>query len=52
MKLRDITLAAEGYLWAHPELFTQAAETIRRYPPLWRLAVREDRQRKAIRKTG
>ena len=46
-----ITAAANEYLQQHPELIEQAAETIRSYPPLRKLAEREakERARKAIK---
>jgi len=41
----DVRIAAEEYLNKHPELFQQAAETIKRSRKLRKLAERETRER-------
>jgi hypothetical protein len=43
---RRVILAAANYLREHPELFEEAAETVRNVPQLRTLAEREERQRR------
>ena len=43
---RIIVAAARDYLRDHPELFDEAAETVRKVPQLRTLAEREERQRR------
>ncbi len=43
---RIILAAANAYLRDHPELFEEAAETVRKVPQLRTLAEREERQRR------
>lgn len=46
---KEITEAANDYLRDHPDLFEQAAETVRKVPQLRTLAEREERRRKGNR---
>jgi hypothetical protein len=50
IKQRVITEAANVYLTQHPELFIEAAETVRKVPQLRTLYEREMRQRGRIQR--